>query len=49
MQEKEMITIEKGYYEFLRELAMEAIELRKEVKHLVHELAMALKDLEEED
>lgn len=29
--EKEMITIEKGYYEFLRELAKECVELRKTV------------------
>lgn len=49
MQEKEMITIEKDYYEFLRGLAMEAIELRKEVKHLVHELAMAIEKLAEEE
>lgn len=31
MMDKEMITIEKGYYEFLRELAKECIELRKTI------------------
>lgn len=49
MQEKEKITIEKDYYEFLRTLAMEAIELRKEVKFLIHELATQIEKMAEEE